>query len=301
MKSSAFLALSVLLLAPLPASASTLTDYNVVLLGNLTAPVHVEGATFVGGNLTSSQMSEFNHKGQTPPGYDGLRVGGTVTGTLKVMHGETMTYHALGAASITCDGGASNCATGGVDHSAERAQLGAQMAALSILYGGLTTTGVLQLNGNQVKLQYSGAGELAVFNVKASEIFFQNAGVELLLGNATRAVINVEGNVDVSNTNLNGAWNYDNTLWNFVDATSINLKDSAWRGTILAPKAAVANGAGIDGSLYAQSYTNSSLREIHAFSWTPETPTASVPDGGSLTTMFGGLLAGMFALRRRLR
>lgn len=304
MKSFALiLALPFLLLASVPSSASSLTDYNVVLIGDFNARVHVEGATFVGGNLSSGEMSEFNHKNYTPAGYDGLRVGGTVSGKFKVLHGETVSYGASNGAQIECQGGAggSRCITAGANHGAERTQLAAEMAALSLLYDSKTTNGVLDVNGNQVKLRYTGSDELAVFDVQASDIFFQNAGVEVLLGSAKRVVINVHGNVTTYNTNLNGVWNYANTLWNFVDATAIDLRDTAWRGTILAPTAAVANGGGIDGSLYAQSYSNSTLREIHGFSWKPDPPTASVPDGGSLTAAFGIVLAGMAAVRRRMR
>jgi len=300
---SLLLVLPALLVASVSASASTLTDYNVVVLGDFNARVHVEGATFVGGNLTSAELSEFNHKNYTLAGYDGLRVGGAVNGKFKVMHGETVSYNTSNGAQIECQGGAggSTCITAGANHSAERAELAAQMAALSLLYDGKTTNGVVNVTSNQVKLNYTGTDELAVFDVQASDIFFQNAAIELFRGSATRVVINVHGNVNTFNTNLNGSWNYADTLWNFVDATTIDLNSTAWRGSILAPSAAVANGGGIDGSLYAQSYSNSTLREIHGFRWTPDTPTVSVPDGGSLTTVFGLLLGGMFALRRRSR
>lgn len=302
MKSLALLlVIPALLIASTPTDASTLTDYNVVILGNFTGSAHVEGATFVGGNLTVGQMSEFNHKNLTPAGYDGLRVGGTISGPIKVMHGETASYNTLaGGATINCVGSV-NCATGGADHSAERADLAAQMSALSMLYDGLAATGVANVVGNQVTLTNSGADDLAVFHVNAADIFFQNAGIELLLGpNATRAVINVYGNVNTQNTNLNGAWNYSNTLWNFVDGATVNLGHTAWRGSVLAPNAAVSNGNGLDGSLFAQSYTRSDLREIHGFFWTPDEPTVSVPDGGSLTPLLGALLAGL-GLRRRFR
>ena len=67
----------------------------------------------------------------------------------------------------------------------------------------------------------------AVFNLTASDLFFQNSSIELALGNASKAIINVSGNLNVSNTNLTGAWNYANTLWNFYDATSLNFNAMA--------------------------------------------------------------------------
>lgn len=306
MKSCALLlAIPCLLLASVSSSASTLTDYNVVVLDDFTGAFHVAGATFVGGNLSSLQMSEFNHRNTTPDGYDGLRVGGTVSGKLKVMDGETVSYNAANGVEIECQGGAggSSCITAGASHSAEKAQLAAEMAAMSLLYDGMTANGVLRVDGNQVHLTYTGSEELAVFDVTASNLWFQNASLQLSLGSATRAVINVVGDANLDATNFSGTWDYSNTLFNFVDATSVNVGQGQWRGgSLLAPKAAVTGGSGFEGALYVQSYTRgSNLAEIHDFRWTPDKPTASVPDGGSLTTVLGAVLAGMVALRRRLR
>lgn len=306
MKSFAlFLVLPGLLLASVSSSASTLTDYNVVVLADLKGAFHVAGATFVGGNLTSSQMSEFNHGKATPDGYDGLRVGGTVSGKLKVMHGETVSYSAANGAQIECQGGVggSSCITAGANHSGEKAQLAAEMAAMSLLYDGMTANGVLDVKGNQVHLKYTGSDDLAVFDVRASDLWFQNASLQLSLGSATRAVINVVGNANLNATNFSGKWDYSDTLFNFVDATSVDLGQGQWRGgSLLAPNATVTGGTGFEGALYVQSYTRgSNLVEIHDFRWTPDKPTASVPDGGSLMTVLGAVLAGMVAARRRMR
>lgn len=286
------------LLGSLPASASLLTAYNVVVTGNFNASVHVEGATFVGGNLHSPQMSEFNHKGVTPPDYSGLRVAGTISGTLKVMHNETVEYgSAAPGADITCSG--LNCATAGVDLSAERDDLAAQMAALSALYGALDVNGTY--SGG--KLTYTGSDTTAVFSVSASDIFFQNSNLQLALGSATHAVINVYGNVDVLNTNLSGSWNSSNVLWNFIDATDINFQSMAVKGTVLAPDAVVRNSGGFDGQLWAAGYTNTTLREIHDFPWTGDVPPPTeeeefpVPEPTSLLLGLAGL--GIVGLRAR--
>ncbi|HEY0893028.1 MAG TPA: collagen-binding domain-containing protein, partial [Cellvibrio sp.] len=91
-----------------------LLDYNLALTGNLTGAVHVEGMSFVGGNLVSTQLSEFNHKDYTPEGsFDGLEVAGNVSGQMKIMHGETAVYGSKDAsAQIDCVGSV-NCTTGG--------------------------------------------------------------------------------------------------------------------------------------------------------------------------------------------
>ena len=278
-----------------------LLDYNLVLTDNLTGAVHVEGMTFVGGDLVSTQLSEFNHKDYTPEGsFDGLEVAGNVSGQMKIMHGETAVYGSKDAsAQIDCVGSV-NCTTGGVDLSAKKVALTNEMSSLASSYQSLAANAAADVNGNQVKLKYTGTEELAIFSLNAADIFFQNSGIELDLGFATKAIINVSGNVDVINTNLNGGWNYSNTLWNFYTATTVDFNYMAVRGSVLAANADVFDASGFDGSLYAKSYTNSSLREIHGFFWTPPTTETEVPEPSILILLLAGLgLIGLGRLRRR--
>ena len=285
-------------------ATAALLDYNLALTGNLTGAVHVEGMTFVGGNLVSTQMSEFNHKDYTPEGsFDGLEVAGNVSGQLKIMHGETAVYGTKDAsAQIDCVGSV-NCATGGVNLWATKTALSNELASLTSSYQGLAANAAAAVNGNQVKLKYTGTDELAIFSVNAADIFFQNSGIELDLGLATKVVINVVGNITVSNTNLNGNWNYSNTLWNFYTATAVDFGSMAVKGSVLAANADVFNAAGFDGSLYAKSYTNSSLREVHGFFWKAPPvvdPHTSVPEPSILVLLLAGLgLIGLGRLRRR--
>jgi choice-of-anchor A domain-containing protein len=297
--SKVFLVAAGLVLAANQARASLL-DYNLALQNNLTGAVHVEGMSFIGGNLTATQLSEFNSGSDTPMGtFDGLEVGGKVSGQVKILGGETAVYKTKDAsAQIQCVGSV-NCATGGVDLSAKKQALSVEMSSLATSYQSLSSNASAVKNGNQVKLQYTGSDSLAVFNLNSSDLFFQNSSIELVLGNASKAIINVSGNLNVINTNLTGAWNYSNTLWNFYDATSLSFNAMAVKGSVLAYGADVFNGGGFDGSLYAKSYTNSSLREIHGFFWTPPT-TNTVPEPQLLTLMLSGLaLMGLARLRRR--
>lgn len=282
-------------------ACASLLDYNLALQNNLTGAVHVEGMSFIGGNLTATQLSEFNSGNDTPVGtFDGLEVGGKVSGQVKILNGETAVYKTKDAgAQIQCVGSV-NCATGGVDLTAKKQALSNEMSSLSASYQALSSNASAVKNGNQVKLQYTGTSSLAVFNLNTADLFFQNSSIELALGSASKAIINVSGNLNVINTNLTGAWNYSNTLWNFYDATSLSFNAMAVKGSVLAYGADVFNGGGFDGSLYAKSYTNSSLREIHGFFWTPPT-TNTVPEPEMFGLMLGGLaLLGLARLRRRV-
>ncbi|HSC68692.1 MAG TPA: choice-of-anchor A family protein [Cellvibrio sp.] len=299
--SSKLLAAASLGLCSVTASAGVL-DYNLALTGDLNGAVHVEGMTFVGGNLISTQLSEFNHKDLTPEGsFDGLEVAGNISGQLKIMHGETAVYKTKDAtAEIGCVGSV-NCSTGGVDLTAKKVSLASEINSLSSSYQSLVANAAVLRNDNQVKLQYTGTDALAIFNLNAADIFFQNSGVSLDLGLATKAIINVSGNVDVGNTNLTGGWSYSNTLWNFYTATSLDFNYMAVKGSVLAANADVFDGAGFDGSLYAKSYTNTSLREIHGFFWTPPPGTETeVPEPSILALLLAGLgMIGLGQLRRR--
>lgn len=67
-----------------PLSASEmLQQFNVVVSGNLHSTSHVDGRTYVGGNVTGGDYVQ--HAGRTPPSrYAGLTVGGNVSGNVKV-------------------------------------------------------------------------------------------------------------------------------------------------------------------------------------------------------------------------
>jgi hypothetical protein len=75
----------------------------------------------------------------------------------------------------------------------------------------------------------------------------------------------------------------------------------AVKGSVLAANADVFNAAGFDGSLYAKSYTNTSLREVHGFFWkAPQVDTHTVPEPSILVLLLAGLgMIGLGQLRRR--
>src|SRR6478609_996670 len=152
-------------------ASAGLLDYNLALTGNLTGAVHVEGMTFVGGNLVSTEMSEFNHKGYTPVGsFDGLEVAGNVSGQMKVLHGETAVYGTKDAsANIECVGSV-NCTTGGVNLSAKKTALTNELTSLTSSYEGLVANAALVANGNQIKLKYTGTDDLAIFSLNAADL-----------------------------------------------------------------------------------------------------------------------------------
>lgn len=83
------------------------------------------------------------------------------------------------------------------------------------------------------------------------------------IASGTTLVFNVTGDVSsfgvTVNTNTGG---YDKILWNFLNASVINVNNRALHGTILAPIAVVTQTQNIDGGLIAKSW-NEQGAEIH--------------------------------------
>ncbi|MBX3009964.1 MAG: choice-of-anchor A family protein [Caldilineaceae bacterium] len=105
---------------------------------------------------------------------------------------------------------------------------------------------------------------LATFNVTAASIFANNKVQQIQINNnvnASNILINVSGtSVNWSNGNKVGSWltssnGRAHTLWNFYQATTINLGSRNFMGTLLAPSATVSFQGQFNGSLGAASVT----------------------------------------------
>ncbi|MGV3663456.1 MAG: choice-of-anchor A family protein [Prosthecobacter sp.] len=287
-------------------------NYNVIVFGDLNTNSDIEGRTFVGNNFTGTNSATIGNRLQSVASNDRAFVVGNDLVAGNALH--------LQGGSLYIDGNANGRVTTRpvvADHSIDAALAGiksyAEAQSQSLMSMASDSIVTLPSGGQPGPLKFFATGGLdglAVFNVNAAQIFNNNfvQQMELILdANTTDVLINVTGDVNwVGGANMVGNFtsNYwqAHTLWNFHDATLVDLNAHQFNGGILAPKAHVQlDGGSIDGLVVADKLTataeihlpdsNASLTAFSGF-------TAPVPEPGSAIFLLaaGGLL---FIMRNR--
>lgn len=277
-----------------PVSAAELMgEYNLIVLGDLTARTETEGAVYVGGNLNATQPYGVNPD-KTGNGSLGgtLVVGGDVKGQVHLFSGNALIGGAV-KGSINNIGKGSVVTGASIDKAAVSAaalKLSAELAAMAGTGGTIT--------GGQNALFTSVAGDdgLAVFNIDAS--FFKGvSSLKFNTGGAT-TVVNVSGDtIKLGNGfNFNGA--YPEVVFNFVDAKNLTVS-TAFGASILAPGAhAVINAGRVQGTVVVGSLVQTA--EIDGPLFDGDVPVSDVPLPAGAVLLLTGL-AGLGAAKRRKR
>jgi choice-of-anchor A domain-containing protein len=292
----------VAIMAATPALAS-FTQYNLVVTGNLNNQSQdIEGSAFIGGNLSGGAVNVGTRL--TPAasfvGTDVLTVGGMISSSGINLQAGNLRRGGSRSGFLNLNGGGPGVQFDIVDSgvSTTAASLAAQMASTSSFLAGLTPNSTAQVpSGQPGPVNFNatpGPDGIAVFNVSGAQVFGSLAQqINLNAGSASSIIINVTGNVNWNSGNMVGAWTgafaRSRVLWNFVDATNINL-DRNFNGAILAPLAALTNTTAIDGSVFVASFTQRG--EVHLPRYEGYIPT---PGAAGLLAL-GGLVA---ARRRR--
>lgn len=258
--------LSGLLLASRQTWASSITDFNLLVTGNAKITnSHIDGTTAIGGNLIA-KTANFAQK-LDPAAYTSVKtllVGGQASGSLIDLHAGVFSYGSLKAgttlqpSSITTVKAPFNVTS-----------YSTLLQQWSDSFKNMNTNSALNTSGNPAfNATPSTAGGVAVFNVNGS-IFSNSAyqnGWNFNLGTASTLVINVTGStVNFSTGNFNTVGFVNDIIWNFVDATSIDLSNmgGTFQGTILAPKATLTiRNRQINGNVYTHDLIASSA-EFH--------------------------------------
>lgn len=279
----------------------TFTNFNLVVLGNLDSTSEVEGRAAIKGNL-SGPASNYAIK-LTPAsaylGVDTLIVGGNLLGQnvniqagnlrLGGSQGTTLVNFNGGGVKITDPGAAGMVDAMGVEMFSTRSTLASYAATAAVTLPGSQPAGVVF---NAVP----GVGGVAVFSVDGNSLFNNDKvqQMDLNLNGASSVVINVTGSsVTWNHGNMVGGFltpeARSKVIWNFVNATNVDLTSKALNGSLLAPGAAVSFQGVIEGSAFVGSMTQRG--EVHLPLYT-----GVVPAPGALSLAAVG---GLIALRRR--
>ncbi|MGD8912466.1 MAG: choice-of-anchor A family protein [Candidatus Thiodiazotropha sp.] len=288
------------------ASATAIENYNMILFGDFNVSGgsgHIHGTAFVGGDL-NGQNPEFGANLSKSVTIDTLEVAGDLnTNQVTIQAGNLVYGGTNNLGNINCNGnglsgGGCLKAASGLD--AKAASLRAELSSESAYYAGLSANGSVDLAGN--RLSYTGgATDLAIFNLNGSDLFAQNSNWDLEFGTADKVLINVYGDtvVNAGGVNFNGGFshlNAEDILWNFVDASIIDLGSSHWFGSILAMNAVLDTDNDITGSLVADSYIGNGQMHMHHWNYQPP---QNVPEPNITLLMMMGLgFLGLKHLRR---
>lgn len=273
---------------PILGAVAYLHEYSLITGGNFSTGSDVQNKAFIGGNLTSSNSATFGsqlNQGSFPATSPSVEIAGSVANgnplninAGSVLVGPSNTVQTLNQTQRKLNNNRYvnlNQGNSGATVSINNTLSTKASTMLTKLQQGALALSQLPAN-NSVTIPSGQPGPLifnvnakdsdglATFNVTAASIFDNNKVQQIQINNnvnASNILINVSGaSVNWSNGNKVGSWltgsnGRAHTIWNFHQATTINLGSRNFMGTLLAPYAAVSFQGQFNGSLGAASVT----------------------------------------------
>lgn len=287
--------------AAVPAQATRAVDYSVFASGNLsTGGGSIGGNIAVGGNATFGNFSAATGLGSSANGSDTVVVGGKLTASSgTIAHGSAVAGSlALPQYSVNFQNGSSRVGTGSIDFAAEAAALSYASSTLAGTAANGTT--LFQYGG----LNFTGTNAINIFTVSGADLASTtNFNVNAPAGSLV--IFNISGITDQFSGGINltgiGA---SNVLYNFFQATTLNLNNIGVQGTILAPNATLNfNNGNVDGQVLVKNVASNGQISISntRYAGTLPAPTAAVPEPGTWAMMITGFGIIGFSMRRRRR
>lgn len=290
-------------------AAGTLDSYNLIVKEDFTTKIEVGGKLHVGGDFYLEQSAQFGFSLPADPNVDSVTVVGNVTldANIQVENGHNMVYGGTliqnNGAIVNMNGGGSYGQGNQSDIKDEAEALYAEVVAESAYYknlGDLSENGsYTYTEGKLIKLTGS-SDPLTVINLDGALLDNSNGEISFSSAPTTPVVINVSG-TNTLNLRAKAAGNLAGdtlaplVLWNFYEATEINLLGDGWVGSILAPGAHINAGTNghIEGAVAAVSYEGQIELHNSLFTYVPptdDTPPKDVPAPPSLILLGMGLL-----------
>lgn len=307
---------------------AALQEWNVVSFNNFTSYNHVDGRVFVGGNFTAGGNFGILNNGIPATQYGtpaltvvgnavlagsvnaggGISVGGTSSGNFNNNGNNTVTYGVSNSATANN----TSFVNGGANFTnalnSQRTDIVASLTSLSSNLAALANTVGVTVGGDQnnQSITVTGSG-LKVLNW--SEAMFEgtaNQALNITLPSDATLVINVAGTDIDMNRNFNTFANDERVLFNFYEATTIDL-NRQFSGSVLGVFADIVGGnsGNIDGTVVGKSVLQNANGEIHNNYFRGDL--SSVSGGNPITApepaTWGMMLLGFgligFAMRRR--
>ncbi|MDC8784009.1 choice-of-anchor A family protein [Roseateles koreensis] len=309
-----------------------LQQFNLVTLSNVTSTSHVDGRSFIGGNVSGGEYA--GHPGSIlGSSYSGLTVMGNASGVTvnsnglvvegnlsnstvnsgaSAILGNVSNTNLNGAAYVAGTVSASNLNGGSLSSvpnavaAATSTDMGATIKGLSTTLSHLSSTGsTVNMSANTATFSaVANSLGVAVFDLTAidtsvfsmSQFSFNLNGANAVIFNVDEKTLNIASNfLAGSAAQLAGS-----VIWNFYNATSLNV-NAQFGGVVLAPYATLTNNQNIEGTVLVNKLNQNA--EIHAASFTGGTAVSAVsavPELPSYALFFAGLVAVAGWGRRRM-
>lgn len=266
-------------------AADTATDFNIYTLKNFTSTGgSVEGRVAVGGNASISNMSVATTAAN---GQTDLAVGGNLStsgGTLN--HGNIQAGGTV-SGSITVQNGTTTANSSPFNFTAENARL----QSLSSTLAGYANTGTVTNYYGQLQLTGTSSG-LNVFTINGADLTSSSTwGLSINAPTGSQVLINVTGATDTFHQSISlSGISSTMVLYNFYEATTLNIQNMDVLGTILATSAnTTTSGGNIRGDILVSALTTSNTGYFaNGYQGTLLNNVSPVPEPASWLMMIGG-------------